>query len=178
MKFCSECGKTVTWRIPSGEDRKRHVCNSCDTIHYQNPRVITGCLPIYQDKILLCKRAIEPRLGLWTSPAGFLENGETSEEGAIRESWEEARTNLRINHLYTLFNLPHVNQLYFFYHATMTDMKFSAGPESLTVALFRENEIPWDSLAFAVVERTLQYYFNDKKTGDFMFRTEVINKKS
>ena len=178
MKFCSECGNSVTWRVPPGDDRKRHVCNSCDAIHYQNPRVITGCLPIYQDKVLLCKRAIEPQRGLWTLPAGFLENGETSAEGAIRESWEEARTNLRINSLYALFNLPHINQLYLFYHATLNEGEFSAGPESLAVALFREDEIPWNSLAFPVVERTLKHYFNDKKTGDFTFRTEVINKQS
>ena len=176
MKFCSECGNSVTWRMPVGEDRERHVCNSCDTVHYQNPHVITGCLPVYQDKILLCKRAIEPKLGLWTLPAGFLENGETSAEGAIRESWEEARTTLRINKLYALFNLPHVNKLYLFYYATLVNTDFSAGPESLDVALFKESEIPWDSLAFPAVERTLRHYFNDKKTGDFIFRTEVIDR--
>ena len=175
MKFCSECGSSVSWRNPAGDDRKRYVCDNCDTIHYQNPRVITGCLPIYKDRVLLCKRAIEPKLGLWTLPAGFLENGETSVEGAVRESWEEARTNLSINKLYTLFNLPHINQLYLFYHATLTDTSFAAGPESLDVALFQEDDIPWNTLAFPVVKRTLKHYFNDRKSGEFIFRTEVIN---
>lgn len=156
----------------------RYVCSNsdCSIIHYQNPLIITGCLPIYQDKVLLCKRAIEPRYGLWTLPAGFMENGETTEQGAIRESWEEAYANLEIKQLYTLFNLPHINQVYFLYKADLLDTHFHSSSESLEVALFSEEEIPWDQLAFSVIEKTLTRYFNDRKTGHFPLHIEDLEK--
>jgi len=177
MNFCSECGHAVSWLIPPGEDRERFVCEQCNTIHYQNPRIITGCLPVYENKVLLCKRAIEPRHGLWTLPAGFMENGETSEQGALRESWEEAQVKLEVHHLYTLFNLPYINQLYLFYYASMPEPEYAPGTESLEVELFSQEEIPWDQLAFPVVERTLRYYFADKKQGEMIFRTESIDRR-
>lgn len=177
MKFCSQCGQAVKLEIPAGDNRERHVCSHCDTIHYQNPRIITGTLPILGNQVLLCRRAIEPRYGLWTLPAGFMENGETTEQGASRETWEEARAKVRIKGLYTLFNLPQINQVYFFYRAELTRPEFGAGPESLEVALFHEDEIPWDELAFPVVERTLKHYFSDRKNGLFPVRTEDITRR-
>ncbi|GAB1261156.1 NUDIX hydrolase [Aurantivibrio plasticivorans] len=178
MKFCSSCGSTVEIRIPDGDDRERHICVECETIHYSNPRIITGCLPVYEDKVLLCKRAIEPRYGYWTLPAGFMENGETTEAGALRESWEEARANITSHSLYTLFNLPHINQVYLFYYGTLKDLDFAAGPESLEVELFTEDEIPWSELAFPVIKRTLEFYFEDRKNNSFPLHSEdLIYKK-
>lgn len=176
MKFCSHCGNTVSLRIPAGDDRERHVCDNCYTIHYLNPRIITGCLPIYDDQVLLCKRAIEPRHGLWTLPAGFMENGETTEQGALRESWEEARAKIEIHGLYTLFSLPQINQVYLFYRGTLTDNNFGPGPESLEVELFSEENIPWDELAFPVVKKTLRHYFSDRRTGNYPIRSEDLIK--
>lgn len=176
MKFCSHCGNSVVLRIPSGDDRERHVCDHCDTIHYQNPRIITGCLPIHEDKVLLCKRAIEPRHGFWTLPAGFMENGETTEQGALRESWEEAHARIAIEGLYTLFNLPQINQVYFFYRGQLTDTNFGPGTESLEVELFSEENIPWGELAFPVVKKTLEHYFVDRIHGEFPLRSEDIIK--
>lgn len=178
MKFCSSCGTSVSWIIPADDNRERHVCDnpSCQTIHYQNPRIITGSLPIHGDQVLLCKRAIEPRHGYWTLPAGFLENGETTEQGALRESWEEAKARLHSPSLYTLFDLPHINQVYFFYKAELADLEFGPGVESLEVKLFDEADIPWESLAFPVIEETLKYYFSDREKNTFLFRSQVLKR--
>lgn len=174
MKFCSSCGSDVTLAIPQGDDRHRHVCGECDAIHYQNPNIIAGCLPIYEDKVLLCKRAIEPRHGFWTLPAGFMENGESTEQGALRESWEEARAKIDLHGLYTLFSLPEINQVYMLFKGTLTNLDFEAGPESLEVALFSEEEIPWDELAFPVMKKTLRHYFSDRTSGEFPLRSEAL----
>jgi len=174
MKFCSQCGNTVSLRIPEDDNRERFICDTCHYIHYTNPRIITGCLPIYEDKVLLCKRAIEPRKGWWTLPAGFMENGETSEQGAIREAMEEANANLKLQGLYTLFNLPSISQVYFFYRAQLTDLNYASGSESLEVKLFSENEIPWDELAFPVIHKTLTYYFTDRVSQQFPVRCEDV----
>ncbi|MEJ2416988.1 MAG: NUDIX hydrolase [Exilibacterium sp.] len=176
MNYCSNCGKPLAVRIPEGDDRERHVCDHCDTVHYQNPRIITGCLPVHGDKVLLCKRAIEPRHGLWTLPAGFMENGETTEQGALRETWEEARAKIEIQDLYTLFNLPQINQVYLFYKGVLTPAHFAPGQESLEVELFSENQIPWDELAFPVVYKTLKYYFSDRRNNRYIFRSENLYK--
>jgi len=176
MKFCSQCGNNVEVRIPSGDNRERHVCEHCDTIHYQNPNVVTGCLPIWEDKILLCKRAIEPRHGFWTLPAGFMENDETLEQAATRESIEEANANLEIKGLYTVISLPHVNQIYMLYLARLLDLNFSPGPESLDVKLFTEEQIPWDNLAFRTIDFTLKRYFEDRKTNHFPVHSSFIEK--
>lgn len=174
MKFCSTCGNTLERRVPEGDDRERFVCDACGTIHYQNPRVVTGCLAVHEDQVLLCRRAIQPRHGLWTLPAGFLENGETTIEGAIRETWEEAYANVEVEGLYTVFNLPHISQVYMFFRAQLRDLNFRAGPESLDVALFTEAQVPWDELAFPVVRNTLKHYFADRDRNHFEVRVEDI----
>ncbi len=176
MNYCSHCGTKVILRVPTGDNRERYTCDQCDTIHYQNPCIITGTLPIYKDQVLLCKRAIAPRYGLWTLPAGFMENGESTEDGAIRETQEEAQARVRVDDLYTLFDLPHINQVYFFYRAQLIDLSFCAGEESLEVALFDEADIPWSELAFPVVTRTLEHFFNDRKNQSYPLRREVMKK--
>lgn len=171
MKFCSQCGESVTQRIPEGDNRSRFVCTVCEVIHYQNPRIIAGCLPVYEDKVLLCKRSIEPRSGYWTLPAGFLENGETTSDGALRETREEANANATIIELYTLFSLPHISQVYMFFRASLDDLDFSPGEETLETQLFSEDEIPWDELAFPVITQTLNHYFEDRKEDLFPVRS-------
>ncbi len=174
MKFCSECGQTVTLKIPEGDNRPRHVCDHCHVIHYQNPKIVTGTLPVWGDQVLLCKRAIQPRHGLWTLPAGFMENGETMEQAAIRESVEEANANLRIQSLYTVISLPHINQVYVLYLAELKDLDFHPGVESLEVKLFDEQDIPWQQLAFRTIDFTLKRYFEDRKTSSFPIHTHAI----
>ncbi|MFD1218420.1 NUDIX hydrolase [Microbulbifer celer] len=177
MKFCSHCGHTVAFEIPMGDDRPRHLCHDCGAIHYVNPRVIVGVVPYLGDQILLCKRAIEPRLGLWTLPAGFMENGESSEEGALRECWEEALARVRTDDLYCVYDIPHINQVYLIYRGELTDTDFGPGPESLEVELFHEDEIPWDDMAFPIMTETIQHYFADRKEGIFKLHRGVIERK-
>ncbi len=166
MKFCSACGQPVSLKVPPGDNRPRHVCDACQTIHYQNPKIVTGTLPVWEDRVLLCRRAIEPRYGLWTLPAGFMENGETMEQAAERESREEANANLVIRQLYTIISLPHINQVYVMYLAQLQDLDFAPGEESLEVALFEETAIPWSDLAFRTIHYTLQRYFEDRAGGE------------
>ena len=175
MKFCSNCGATLTWMVPEGDNRERHVCTDCDTIHYVNPRIVTGCLPVWQDRVMLCRRAIEPRRGYWTLPAGFLENGETIAAGAARETAEEANARVRDLELYTVFSLPHISQAYMFFRAELADLDFSSGMETLDVELFREEQIPWEELAFPVIKESLEFYFEDRKTGAFPVRSREIH---
>ena len=177
MKFCSNCGATLTFTIPSGDNRERFVCNDCETIHYQNPRIIAGCLPIWQDRVLLCKRAIAPREGYWTLPAGFLENKETVAAGAERETNEEANARVNTLELYTVFSLPHISQVYMFYHCELSDLNFSSGPESLEVELFSESQIPWDELAFPVITQTLEFYFADRQQNSYPVRYRELDFK-
>lgn len=174
MNYCSECGAPISRAIPPGDTRERFVCTACDTVHYQNPRVVTGCLPVWEHRVLLCRRAIAPREGYWTLPAGFLENGETSAAGAIRETWEEATARVEVDELYTLFSLPHISQIYLFFRARMTTPEFAAGDESLEVALFDEADVPWDELAFPVVRQTLEFYFSDRRDGDYPIRSREL----
>ncbi len=176
MKFCSSCGSEVQVAIPVGDCRPRHVCGVCDTIHYQNPKMVVGTIPEWEDKILLCKRAIEPRVGLWTLPAGFMENRETAQEGALRETFEEANARVELTGLYSLFNLPHISQVYLLFRGRLLDLDFSPGEESLEVALFSEDEIPWDQLAFPIVIETLKLYFEDRKKGDFTLCSATIKR--
>ncbi len=170
MKFCSTCGATVIKRVPAGDNRQRFVCGSCNEIHYQNPRIIVGCLPVYEDKVLLCKRGIEPRKNLWTVPAGFMENGETTVAGALRETWEEAEARIEGEVLYHLFDLPHINQVYFFYRGHLIDGKFGVGSESLETQLFSYQDIPWDELAFPIIKTLLNHYFSDLKNNEYPIR--------
>lgn len=176
MKFCSSCGALVTHKIPDGDNRLRYVCESCGEIHYQNPKVIAGILPTYKSKVLLCKRSIQPRVGYWTLPAGFLENGESSLEGAIRECSEEANTQVRDLSLYAIFDIPQINQIYIFYRAEMPEAIFSPSTESSDVALFSEEDIPWSELAFPMVEALLDHYFEDRKSGIFEVIREDIRR--
>ena len=174
MKYCSLCGSPVDFRIPQDDNRARHVCTSCGEIHYQNPKMIVGAIPEWQGNILLCRRAIEPRHGLWTLPAGFMENGETTAEAAARETLEEANALVTIGELYTLYNVPHINQVHLLFRATLHNTNFSPGIESLEVRLFSEQDIPWDALAFRPVRFTLQHYFADRRQGIFQFHTGDI----
>jgi ADP-ribose pyrophosphatase YjhB (NUDIX family) len=143
------------------------VCDACGSIHYQNPRNVVGTIPIHQRQVLLCRRAIEPRLGFWTLPAGFMELGESTTAGAARETYEEAGAIVEIGPLYSLLNVPHAEQVHLFYLATMSNPHFEAGEESLEVALFDEKDIPWSEIAFATVKQTLEWYFADRAAGLF-----------
>ena len=174
MKYCSHCGSALERRVPAGDDRPRFVCPACAAVHYQNPKIVTGCLPVWEDSVLLCRRSIEPRRGYWTLPAGFLELGETTVEGAIRETWEEARARVEVLGLYSVFNLPHVDQLYLMFRARLLEPDFRPGPESEEVVLFREDEIPWEDIAFGTVRYSLKFYFRDRPQAQFPVHTGTI----
>ena len=178
MKYCSHCGAPVSHRIPDGDNRHRYICDACGTIHYQNPRMVVGCLPVWEDRVLLCRRAIEPKYGQWTLPAGFMENGETTAEGAIRETLEEAGARVELQGLYTLINIPDIDQVYLLFRARLLDLDFSAGQESLEVALFGEAEIPWDDMAFRTVRTTLEHYFEDRRAGEFPLHYGDLDRRS
>lgn len=174
MKFCSQCGAGVELRIPEGDNLPRFICVQCETIHYQNPKIVAGCIAEWEDKILLCQRAIEPRLGLWTLPAGFMENRETTLQAAMRETREEANANVEITELYALFNIPHISQVYLIFRAQLLNLEFHPGIESLDVKLFAEKDIPWDQLAFPVMTETLRRYFNDRVQQSFQLQVGDI----
>ncbi len=178
MNYCPQCGNKTQSKIPEGDNRYRDVCEFCDLIHYQNPRIIAGCIPVWKDKVLLCKRAIQPRQGFWTLPAGFMELDETTEQAAIRETLEEAEAIVKAHDLYAVFNLPHINQVYMIYRAALLKPEFLSGIESLDVQLFSEDEIPWDELAFETMRMSLEYYFQDRKSGEFKFRSTDIDNPS
>ena len=172
MKFCHQCAGPLILRIPEGDDKPRHCCSQCDTIFYLNPKNVVGTLPFFEDKVLLCKRAIQPRAGKWTLQAGYMENGESSLDGAIRETTEEAGASVIVksDSLYTLFNLPKINQVYIFFRTELANLDFAAGIESQEVALFSEAEIPWREIAFPVVKSTLEHYFDDLRENQFPVR--------
>ncbi len=174
MNYCSHCGAAVTQKVPSGDNRPRFVCTECDTVHYQNPRIIAGCIAEHDNKILLCKRAIEPRYGLWTLPAGFMENQETTVEAAARESYEEAHARISDMQLYCTYSIPHISQVYMMYRGTLVDGFSQAGEESLQTDLFDEADIPWAELAFPVISESLKLYFADRKAGSFPVRNGEI----
>lgn len=161
MKYCTICGGPLEIKVPEGDNMERHVCPSCGEIHYQNPRMIVGCLPIWNEKILLCKRAIEPCYGKWTIPAGFMELGERVEEGALRETREEANARVEIIRLQTVYSIPHINQVYLLFLARLLDLDFSPGSETLETRLFLHDEIPWDEIAFSAVQFSLHNYLDD-----------------
>ena len=175
MKFCGQCGSSdIGQQIPVDDSRLRLVCNACTHIHYVNPKNVVGTIPIWENKVLLCKRAISPRYGKWTLPAGFMEEGETIEQGAMRETLEEANARVSVQQLYAVYSLPHISQVYMLFRAQLLDLNFSSGVESLEVALFEEHEIPWDELAFLTVRESLLAYFADYKTGNFLPRVHAI----
>ena len=174
MKFCSNCGAPVALKVPAGDTLPRYMCDGCNTIHYQNPRMVVGCIAEWEDKILLCRRAIEPRYGLWTVPAGYMENGETTYQGALRETLEEANARVEIGPLYALYNIPHINQVYILFRARLLHFDVRAGAETLEARLFGEPEIPWDQIAFATVRNTLTHYYSDRKLGEYKFHMGTI----
>ena len=165
MKFCSHCGQTLTLLVPEGDHRERHVCTSCGTVHYQNPKIVAGCVPEYQGRILLCRRAIEPRLGYWTIPAGFMENGETTQDAARRESIEEALAHVHIGSLLAVVHVLHANQVHIMFRARLDEPEFGVGAESLEVRLYDEADIPWHDIAFRSVDFALRRYLDDRRTG-------------
>lgn len=176
MKFCSECAHPVSLAIPPDDNRLRHVCTHCGTIHYQNPRLVVGSIPVWEHagktSVLLCRRAIEPRVGYWTLPAGYMENGETTADAALRETMEEAGARIQLIDLFSLVNVPHVHQVHLFYRAALLDLEYAAGTESLEVRLFEQSDIPWNELAFPTIRCTLEYFFDDmdrvrRGTGNF-----------
>lgn len=167
MKYCSQCGALVVRRTPTGDTHERFVCDRCRTIHYENPKMVIGCIPEWEDRILLCRRAIEPRRGLWTLPAGFMELSETTAQAAAREAMEEANADIEIGDLYTLYSLPHINQVYLIYRGRLRRLEFGPGSESLDVQLFQEAEIPWNEIAFPVVTYTLENFFADRRAGRY-----------
>lgn len=164
----------VELRVPDADNRHRHVCIDCHTVHYRNPKIVAGCIPEWDGRILLCKRAIEPQFGKWTLPAGYMENGESTVQAAIRETLEEANARVRVLDLYMIVDLPHVNQVYMMYRASIEDGQYSSGAESLEVDLYQEEDIPWESLAFPVIRETLRYYCNDRREGNYQIRTGEI----
>lgn len=164
MKFCPDCGHPVVAKIPEGDHLPRFVCESCTTIHYQNPRIIAGCIPEWQGKILLCRRAIEPRRGFWTVPAGFMENGEAVQDAAAREAQEEALADVEIGSLVSIINVIRAHQVHIIFRARLLDTNFGVGPESLEVALYEEADIPWPEIAFLSVEFALRRYLDDRRT--------------
>lgn len=159
MKFCSQCGETVDYRVPDKDNRERFICDSCGVIHYQNPNNVCGAILTRGDNVLLCRRAIDPRYGYWTLPAGFMENGETVEQAARREAIEEANAEAGSLQLFGVFSMPYISQVYLMFCGELTDAAVSPGPESLEVGLFKPDEIPWDDLAFPVVARSLELYY-------------------
>jgi ADP-ribose pyrophosphatase YjhB (NUDIX family) len=174
MNYCSDCGEKVEQRIPDGDNRHRYVCTHCNIIHYQNPRIIAGTVPVWDNRILLCRRAIEPRYGYWTLPAGFMENQETTIEAAARETREEALAEVHIEGLYAVIDVPHIDQVHIFYRATLINGEYGAGEESLETQLFEPSDIPWDELSFPTVRKTLELFINDMKQQTFGVHVDSI----
>ncbi len=167
IKHCRACGASAVYRTPVDDNRERAVCTACETIHYENPVNVVGTLPVWQDKVLLCRRNIEPRRGLWTLPAGFMELAETTEEGAIRETVEEAGARIELEGLFSMINVVRVGQIHLFYRARMLDTHLDPGPETIEARLFAEAEIPWDEIAFRTTKKTLECFFDDRRAGAF-----------
>lgn len=167
MKFCCLCGGAVKIQVPQGDNRERFVCRQCDTIHYQNPNIVAGCIVTAGEQVLMAKRAIEPRYGYWTVPAGFMENQESTQEAALRETVEEARAQVEGLHLFGVYNLIHINQVYMLFRGTLVGDQHAPGAESLETALLDEADIPWDALAFPVIDLALRQFFDDRRAGRY-----------
>ncbi len=177
MNFCVICGHQTTEQIPLGDHQVRRVCTQCGHIHYENPKVICGALAVWENKVLLCRRAIEPRYGLWTLPAGYMELFETMEQGAARETREEAEAEIDIEQLYCMYNIPRIGQIYVLFKAQLEDGSFGAGEETIESRLFSEEEIPWADLAFPSVEQTLRHYFADRQQQHFPVHLETLGSR-
>lgn len=167
IKHCKACGAPTRYAVPTDDNRERAMCPACGAVHYENPLTVVGTLPVWTDQVLLCRRAIEPRRGLWTLPAGFMELGETTEQGALRETDEEAGARVELEGLFSVLNVVRVGQVHLFYRARLLDIDFAPGPESLEVQLFTEDQVPWEELAFRTVKETLARYFSDRRKGQF-----------
>src|SRR5690625_745004 len=167
QRFCTQCGTPLSQIIPPDDNRLRDACGRCGAVHYQNPRNVVGVLAVWQQKILLCKRAIEPRFNTWTLPAGFMELGESTAQGAMRETQEEAGAQIELGALYTIIDVPHAEQVHFYYLARVLSPELYPGPESLDAAFFAIEDIPWQRLAFRTVVTTLEHYIRDRETGVF-----------
>ncbi len=167
IRHCRVCGSGVAYRVPPDDNRERAVCPACAEIHYENPLNVVGTVPVWGDQVLLCRRAIEPRLGLWTLPAGFMELGESTADGALRETVEEAGARVELLPLFAVLNVVPVGQVHLFYRARMLDTTLDPGPETLEARLFSEDEIPWERIAFRTVRRTLELFFADRRAGAF-----------
>lgn len=174
IKFCTHCGSGVSFEIPAGDALPRHICNRCGHIHYENPRLVVGCVATWEDRILLCRRAIEPRRGFWTVPAGFMENGETAAEAACRETHEEAGARIIVDAPFAMVSIAHINQVHLFYRGRLATADFWAGDESLEVALLRGDEIPWGDIAFRSVTHCLEHYLEDAAQGQFGFHETAL----
>jgi ADP-ribose pyrophosphatase YjhB (NUDIX family) len=177
MKYCCQCGAQVSLKVPAGDLLPRFVCDICQTIHYQNPKIVVGCLPEWQEQVLLCRRAINPRTGFWTFPAGFMETGESVEQAAVRETLEEAQADVEITSLYAVFSLPHISQVYVVFRGTMRRPSFGVGSESMEVQLIHPDKIPWDALAFPVIAETLKRYVQDLSKGRFEIHTGIVSSR-
>ena len=175
MKYCACCGAAVELRTPADDNRQRYICTACGIIHYQNPRMVICSIPIWEDKVLLCRRAIEPRYGMWTLPGGFMENGESTGDAAIRETLEEACARVELIDLYAMYSLPHFDQVHMLFRARLLDLDFGPGQESLEVKLFTEAEIPWDELAFRPVRYSLEHYFAERRQGKFSLHVSELS---
>jgi ADP-ribose pyrophosphatase YjhB (NUDIX family) len=176
IHFCRQCGASVEHRVPDdGDTKTRAVCPACGTIHYQNPLNVVGTVPHHEGRVLLCKRNIEPRRGFWTLPAGFMELGESTAEGALRETQEEAGAEIELEGLFTLLNVVRVGQVHFYYRARMLSERLDPGPETMEARLFHEDEIPWEEIAFRTVRETLERFFADRRLGAFSIHAGDID---
>ena len=174
IQHCRVCGAKAEYRVPADDNRERAVCIACGEIHYENPLNVVGTVPVGGEQVLLCRRNIEPRYGMWTLPAGFMELGETTAQGALRETIEEAGAKVEMQELFSVLNVVRVGQVHLFYRARMLDTSLDPGPESIEARLFREDEIPWDLLAFRTVRQTLELFFEDRRRGSFGFHVADI----
>jgi ADP-ribose pyrophosphatase YjhB (NUDIX family) len=174
IKHCRACGSAVRYEVPADDNRERATCTACGTIHYENPLNVVGTVPVWGEQVLLCRRNIEPRYGLWTLPAGFMELGETTAQGAVRETIEEAGARIELQELFTVLNVVRVGQVHFFYRARLQDPHFDPGPETIEARLFDEAEIPWEEIAFRTVKDTLERFFDDRRRGQFGVHTADI----
>lgn len=165
--FCSQCGSPINRRVPDGDNRERDICDHCGAIHYQNPRMVVGTIPVWEGRVLLCRRAIEPRYNTWTLPAGFMELGESTAQGAMRETLEEAGARIKLGELFTVIDVPQVEQVHLFYLAKALGPELDPGPESLEARYYAESEIPWDDLSFRTVKTTIEQFFEDRRLGAF-----------
>lgn len=178
MQYCSHCGASVSLRIPTGDNLPRHVCDACSAVHYSNPNIVAGCIVTHGKHVLICKRAIEPRLGYWTLPAGFMEHGESVADAAAREAREEACVEVELDALYAVVDVIHAGQVHMMYRGRMKSGEHGPGPESLETALVLLDDVPWDELAFPSVRFTLERYRSDLQRGSFALHTTVFDRSN